>query len=238
MHTTCPYRLESPSGLTVCIVSRLNQQIKVMCRCSLLKCKVCTVKVIDLVKIEALWMARIWGDAMHYEGPPLLSCCSGFPSATLVEHVVRLTCFCRVWCEWYGLNIMWWSVCNDFCDLHVTVTTTGLRLSHYCIMACVSTCDACSPHVIYFTSAVRCNSLVLILGGFKHEWRWRSPQDRMDDNRGHMEPWRWSPLWCKRPFYSQYDMIIWLWCLFSCHTVLLCFFIWAIYFYHDRIVSL
>ena len=112
MHTTCPYRLESPSGLTVCIVSRLNQQIKVMCRCSLLKCKVCTVKVIDLVKIEALWMARIWGDAITLMifslGPPLLSRYSGFLSATLVEHVVRLTCFFRVWCEWYGLNVLWW----------------------------------------------------------------------------------------------------------------------------------
>ena len=137
-------------GLTVCIVSRLNQQIEVMCRCSLLKCKVCTVNVIDLVKIEALWMARIWGDAItlmrfhrdsidaicvipwgfqgaalrpagggspldppptdRLAGPSLFPRYIGFLSATLVEHVVRLTCFCRVWCEWYGLNVMWWFV--------------------------------------------------------------------------------------------------------------------------------
>jgi hypothetical protein len=31
-------------GLTVCIFSRLNQQIKVMCRCDLLRCKRCTIK--------------------------------------------------------------------------------------------------------------------------------------------------------------------------------------------------
>jgi len=111
----------------------------------------------------------------------------------MVEYVLRLTCFAG-----YDVNGMASISCDDVCVISCvtcvsTVKTTGLRLSHYCITACVSTCDAWFPHVIYFTSAIRCNSLVLILGGFKHEWRWRSPQDRMDDNRGHhgameMEP--------------------------------------------------
>jgi hypothetical protein len=34
---TCLYRLESPSGLIVCIISRLSQQIEVMCRDLLMK---------------------------------------------------------------------------------------------------------------------------------------------------------------------------------------------------------
>jgi hypothetical protein len=41
------YRLESPSELTVHIVSRLNQQIEVICSNLLI------INVIDLLKIEA-----------------------------------------------------------------------------------------------------------------------------------------------------------------------------------------
>jgi hypothetical protein len=47
MCATCLYRLESPSELTVHIVSKLNQQIKVICSNLLL------INGIDLVKIEA-----------------------------------------------------------------------------------------------------------------------------------------------------------------------------------------
>jgi hypothetical protein len=133
--------------------------------------------------------------------------------------------------------------CDDLCVISCVtcesqVETTGLRLSHYCIMACVSTCDAWSPHVIYFTSAIRCNILVFILGGFKHD----------DDDDHHkigrmamevtVEPWRCSPLWCKRPYYSQYNMIICVWCLFSCHTILSCLLCGQYAFNHDRIASL
>jgi hypothetical protein len=102
----------------------------------------------------------------------------------------------------------------------------------------VSTCDAWAPHVIYFTSAIRCNILVFILGGFKHD----------DDDDHHkigrmamevtVEPWRCSPLWCKRPYYSQYNMIICVWCLFSCHTILSCLLCGQYAFNHDRIASL
>jgi hypothetical protein len=48
MCTTCLYRLESPSGLTVHMVSRLSQQIEVICSDLLL------IKGIDLVKIDVL----------------------------------------------------------------------------------------------------------------------------------------------------------------------------------------
>jgi hypothetical protein len=47
MCATCLYRLESPSRLTVHIVSRMCQQIEVMCNDLLL------IDGIDLVKIEA-----------------------------------------------------------------------------------------------------------------------------------------------------------------------------------------
>jgi hypothetical protein len=46
MCATCFYRLESPLGLTVHIVSTLNQQIEVICTNFLM------INVIDLVKIE------------------------------------------------------------------------------------------------------------------------------------------------------------------------------------------
>jgi hypothetical protein len=47
MCATCLYRLESQSGLTMHIVSRLSQHIKVICSDLLL------INVIDLGKIEA-----------------------------------------------------------------------------------------------------------------------------------------------------------------------------------------
>ena len=47
------------------------------------------------------------GDA----GPPLLSRYSGFLSATLVEHVVRLSCFAG--CVVNGMASM---SCDDVCD--------------------------------------------------------------------------------------------------------------------------
>jgi hypothetical protein len=53
------YRLESPSGLAVHIVSRLSQQIEIICSDLLL------INVIDLVKIEAFWMAQIWVDLIN-----------------------------------------------------------------------------------------------------------------------------------------------------------------------------
>jgi hypothetical protein len=47
MCATCLYRQESPSGLTVHMVSRLSQQIEVICSYFLM------INGIDLVKIEA-----------------------------------------------------------------------------------------------------------------------------------------------------------------------------------------
>jgi hypothetical protein len=47
MCTTCLYRMKSLSELTVYIVNRLNQQVKVICNDLLL------INGIDLVKIEA-----------------------------------------------------------------------------------------------------------------------------------------------------------------------------------------
>jgi hypothetical protein len=47
MCVTCLYQLESPSGLTVHIVSRLSQLIEVICSDLLV------INVIDLVKMEA-----------------------------------------------------------------------------------------------------------------------------------------------------------------------------------------
>jgi hypothetical protein len=46
MRATCPYQLESPSGLIMHIVNRLSQQIKVMYSDLLM------INEIDLVKIE------------------------------------------------------------------------------------------------------------------------------------------------------------------------------------------
>jgi hypothetical protein len=56
MCATCLYWLKSPSGLTVHIVSGLSQQIKVIHSDPLL------INGIDLVKIDAFWMSRIWVD--------------------------------------------------------------------------------------------------------------------------------------------------------------------------------
>jgi hypothetical protein len=56
---TCLYGLESSSGLTVHIISRLSQQIKVICSNLLL------INGIDLVKIKAFWMVRIWVDLIN-----------------------------------------------------------------------------------------------------------------------------------------------------------------------------
>jgi hypothetical protein len=93
------------------------------------------------------------------------------------------------------------------------------------------------PHVISSLASLDCNSLVFIHGGYKH--------DGDDDHHktGWMamevtvEPLRWILLWCKRPYYSQYNMIICLWCLFSSHTILSCFYLRWMYF-HNRILPL
>jgi hypothetical protein len=91
-------------GLTVCLFSRLNQQIEVMCRCDLLRCKGCTIKW-KLSHYEWLRFGVMRSLRWDFQRDSFYS---GFLSTLLLEHVVRLTCFCRVWCEWYGLNIMWW----------------------------------------------------------------------------------------------------------------------------------
>jgi hypothetical protein len=59
MCATCLYGLESPSGLTVHIVSRLSQQIEVIYSDLLL------INVIDLMKFKAFWIARIWVDLIN-----------------------------------------------------------------------------------------------------------------------------------------------------------------------------
>jgi hypothetical protein len=59
MCATCLYQLESPSALTVHIVSRLSQQIEVICSDLLLS------NGIDLMKIEALSVAQIWVDLIN-----------------------------------------------------------------------------------------------------------------------------------------------------------------------------
>jgi hypothetical protein len=148
----CSYRLELPSGLATCTVSGLSQQVEVMCS-SL------------LMKIETFWWLRfgligsirwyfhwdfidviyeipcgVQGAALKPVGTAVAVCCSDI--IVSVEIVLRLTCFCREWCEWYGLNIIWWSMCNICATCKLQVNTSGLRLFHYCIMICVSTCDA------------------------------------------------------------------------------------------------
>jgi hypothetical protein len=102
------------NGLTMCIFSRLNQQIEVMCRCDLLRCKGCTIKWklrhYESLGLEVMWSLRWDFHRDSIDGTAVASLYSSFLSAPLLEHVVRLTCFCRVWCEWYILNIMWWCV--------------------------------------------------------------------------------------------------------------------------------
>jgi hypothetical protein len=116
-----PYRLESPLGLAACTVSGLSQQGEIMCS-SL------------LMKIETFWWLRFWligsiqwhfhrdfVDAIYeilcgVQGAALKPaggvgvCCSDI--IVLVEIVLRPTYFCIEWYEWYGLNIIRWSVCN------------------------------------------------------------------------------------------------------------------------------
>jgi hypothetical protein len=136
-------------------------------------------------------------------------------------------------------SISYGDLCVISCVICVSpVKMTGLRLSHYCIMACVSTCDAWSPHVIYFTSAIRCISLVFILGGFKHDGDDDHHKIGMMAMKVTVESWRWSPLWCKRPYCSQYNMIICLWCLLTYCTILSCLSYGRYAFNHDRIASL
>ena len=141
----CAHDLSIPAGITIwanCAnEKRLSRHIWLMW-CGLLWC--------TYRDSQCDWLVKIW-DIVNAPDRRCNLLIAAFHTPT-VEYVLCLTCFCRVWCEWYGLNIMWWSVCNDFCDMRVPVTTTGMRLFHYCITACVSTCDACSPHVIYFTS--------------------------------------------------------------------------------------
>jgi hypothetical protein len=64
MCATYLYQLELPSGLTMHIVSRLSQQIKVI-RSDLL-----LINGIDLVKIETFRMAQIWVDLIPLDPPP------------------------------------------------------------------------------------------------------------------------------------------------------------------------
>jgi hypothetical protein len=59
MYATCLDWLKLPLGLTVHIVSRLSKEIEVICSDILL------INGIDLVKIEAFWMARIWVDLIN-----------------------------------------------------------------------------------------------------------------------------------------------------------------------------
>jgi hypothetical protein len=59
MCATCLYRLESPLGLTMHIVSMLSQHIKVICS------DLFMINGIDLVKIEAFYMAWIWVDLIN-----------------------------------------------------------------------------------------------------------------------------------------------------------------------------
>jgi hypothetical protein len=59
IYATCLYWLELPLGLTIHIVSRLSKEIEVICSDLLL------IIGIDLVKIEAFWMARIWVDLIN-----------------------------------------------------------------------------------------------------------------------------------------------------------------------------
>jgi hypothetical protein len=86
-------------------------------------------------------------------------CCSDI--IVSVKIILRLTYFCREWCEWYDINIIWWSVCNicATCELHVN--TTGLMLFHYCITICVSTCDAWSSQDRRHDDGVHGGAMVL-----------------------------------------------------------------------------
>jgi hypothetical protein len=53
-----------------------------------------------------------------------------------------------------------------------------------------------------------------------------------------VEPWRWRPLWLQRPYYSQFDMIIYVSMTFlSRITILFMLDMWWM-FCHDRIAFL
>ena len=149
----------------------------------------------------------------------------------VVECVLRLTCFCREWCEWYGIDVYVMYVCFD--GLCVVLITAGLRLFFNCITTCVSTCDACAPHVIHLL-AISCNSLVLYHLVASSMMTKRTGSVAKDIT---VEPWRWWPLRFKRPYHSQYNVIICMWCLFP---VILFFHAIPVedVFFHDRIASL
>ena len=71
------------------------------------------------------------------------------------------------------LWMVWPKMCmwcmNVICMACVSwLITAGLRLSYYCITACVSTCDAWYYHVIH-SLAISGSSLVIIHGGLKHD---------------------------------------------------------------------
>jgi hypothetical protein len=82
------------------------------------------------VMVRFMW----WTDIAIY--------CSDF--YVLVQNILCLTYFCREWCEWCGLNDMQCSMCNICATCVLQVNTTGLRLFHYWITTCISTCDAWS----------------------------------------------------------------------------------------------
>jgi hypothetical protein len=136
----CPYRLESPSGLAACTISGLSQQAEVMCNSLLMKIETFWWLIFGLIRSIGWDFHRDFVDVI-YEIPCGV-CCSDI--IVLVEIILCLTYFYREWCEWYGLNIMWWSMCNICTTCELQVNTTRLRLFYYCIMTCVSTCDAWS----------------------------------------------------------------------------------------------
>jgi hypothetical protein len=135
----CPYRLESPSGLATCTVSGLSQQAEVMCRSFLMKIE--TFWWLRFGLIESIWwdFHRDFVDAIYEIPCGVVVCCSDIIVSVVI--VLHLTYFCREWCEWYGLNIIWWSMCNICATCELLVNTTRLRLFLYCITTYVSTCD-------------------------------------------------------------------------------------------------
>jgi hypothetical protein len=143
MCATCLYQLESPSRLTVHIVDWANSSKPYIPIFSwsmgLIEWKLRHFEWLRVGLISSMqWnfhRCDLWN--------PIVAVCYS-DIIVSIEIVLCLTYFCREWCEWYVLNVIWWSVSNICATYMLHVNTTGLRLFHYCITTYVSTCDAWS----------------------------------------------------------------------------------------------
>ena len=150
----CSHDLPIPAGITIWVnyanEKRLSQHIWLVW-CGPLRCTYRDSQCDWLVKIRDIVNAPDWFDwinSMRFS-KRFYRCDLCFPEelffTPMVEYVLCLTYFCKVWYEWYGLNIMWWSVCNKFCDQRVTCQHNrvevvpflynGLRVDMWCLFS-------------------------------------------------------------------------------------------------------